>query len=468
MSPELVPASSSSQRATAREFFAVVFRRRWIILGLFAATLGTVLVVTLSTPRYFVSSGQVLVRRGEQQSAMNPVRQVANEWEIELGSEIQTAKSWPVLQRAQKILDEERHGQPAVELDDHRVGVEVTGKSNVLVLAYRDRDPQKAERVCDAFLRAYIEYRQGAQLSYPRRFFDREIKQATDELRRWTELRREFSNQTGMVDLSEQRRSLITLRGGLEQLRASYAGELAEASAQYRIMGELKENPNVDQPSLLQPSTVDGTIDLVKKQVVEQQGRIARLLEQYRGDSPEVLNAQSTLDALRAMLQQEAESRYVIARSRMQVARAKVEGMDRDLGALDAKLAKLPDFEARMGEMDNQINTWKVRYADLARSSDQARVNENTVPLISVYLLNPASSARSQNTLDYVRLGLAPAFSLVVGVGLAFFVDGLDLTVRTSGQAEEEVRLPVLAAIRERKRDGWRPSRRRGAERMPA
>jgi len=467
MTPETVPAPASSQRATAREFFAVVFRRRWIIIGLFAATLATVLTVTLATPRYYLSSGQVLVRRGEQQSVMNPFRQVANEWEIELGSEIQTARSWPVLQRAQKFLDEERRGQPAVVLDERRVEVGVTGKSNVLVLAYSDRDPRVAERACDALLRAYIDYRQSAQLTYPRRFFDNEIKQAAAELQRWTELRRQFSNQTGMVDLSEQRRSLISLRGGLEERRAFFAGELAEAAAQYRIMGELKENPEVDQPSLLQPSGVDGTIDLVKRQVVEQQGRIARLLEHYRGDSPEVVNAQVTLDTLRGMLQREAQARYVIARSRMQVARAKLDAMDRDIGAVDPKLARMPDLEAQMVELDNQIAIWKSRYAELAKSSDQARVNENTVPLFSVFMLNPASPARPQNAQDYVRLGLAPAFSLVVGIGLAFFVDGLDLTVHTSGQAEEEVRLPVLAAIRERKRGGWRP-RHRKPEKTPA
>jgi succinoglycan biosynthesis transport protein ExoP len=466
MTPELVPTPSSSQRGTAREFFAVVFRRRWIIIGLFAATLATVLIVSLGTPRHYVSSGQVLVRRGEQQSAMNPVRQVANEWEIELGNEIQTAKSWPVLQRAQKFLDEERRGQPALTLDEHQVGVEVTGKSNVLVINYSDRDPQVAERGCDALLRAYIDYRQSAQLTYPRRFFDREIKQAAAELQRWTELRREFANQTGMVDLPGQRQSLIFVRGGLEGNRTAAAGDLVEASSQYRIMGELKEDPDIDQPNLLQPTAFDATIGLVQQKVVEQQGRIARLLELYRSDSPEVVNAQVTLDTLRGMLQREAQARYVIARSRVQVARAKLDAIDREIGAVDAKLGQMPDLEARVVEMDNQITTWKLRHSDLARSSDQARVNENTVPLISVFMLNPASPARQENTQDYVRLGLAPAFSLVVGIGLAFFVDGLDLTIRTSPQAEEEVRLPILAAIRERKRSGWRPRPRETEEKI--
>jgi uncharacterized protein involved in exopolysaccharide biosynthesis len=230
-------------------------------------------------------------------------------------------------------------------------------------------------------------------------------------------------------------------------------------------MGELKESPDVDQPSLLQPSAVDGTIDLVKRQVIEQQGRIARLLELYQSDSPEVVNAQVTLDTLRGMLQREAQARYVIARSRAQVARAKLDAIDRDIGTVDAKLARMPDFEARVVELDNQIATWKTRHSDLAKSSDQARVNENTVPLISVYMLNPASPARLENSQDFVRIGLAPVFSLVVGVGLAFFVDGLDLTVRTSPQAEEEVRLPVLAAIRERKQGARRPRPREAQDR---
>ena len=466
MTPEIGPAPASAQRATAREFFAVAFRRRWIIIGLFAATLGTVLIVTLSAPRYYVSTGQVLVRRGEQQSVMNPIRQFANDWEIELGNEIQTARSWPVLRSAQKFLDEERRGQPAVVLDEPRVGVGVTGKSNVLVIDYRDRDPRVAEQACDAILRAYIDYRQKSVLSYPRRFFDTEIARAAGELERWTAARREFANQTGIVDLQTQRANLIWLRGILGQRRSEATSTLAEAASSYRLMGQLKQNPGIDMPNLLQ-TNLDGAMELVKQRVTEQRSRIARLLERYRDDSYEVVNAQVTLDTLRSLLQSEVEARYAISRSRVGVQQAKLDAVDRDIADVDAKLAKMGDLEARLAEMDNQISVWKARYADFERNSDQARVNENTVPLISVFLLNPASPAQLQNTLDYVRLGLAPAFSLVVGVGLAFFVDGLDLTVHTSGQAEDEVRLPVLAAIRERKRAGSR-SRRREAEEKSA
>jgi capsular polysaccharide biosynthesis protein len=105
-----------------------------------------------------------------------------------------------------------------------------------------------------------------------------------------------------------------------------------------------------------------------------------------------------------------------------------------------------------LGELDRQIGVLQTRYHDLIENSDRAKINEQTSRSVYVLVLTPAQVARPQNTRDYVRLALAPAFSLVVGVGLAFFIDGLDNRMRTPGQAEESLELPVLASIRERRR----------------
>jgi len=39
-----------------------------------------------------------------------------------------------------------------------------------------------------------------------------------------------------------------------------------------------------------------------------------------------------------------------------------------------------------------------------------------------------------------------------VGIGLAFFVDGLDTRIRTAADAEATLELPVLASLTERRR----------------
>jgi capsular polysaccharide biosynthesis protein len=79
-------------------------------------------------------------------------------------------------------------------------------------------------------------------------------------------------------------------------------------------------------------------------------------------------------------------------------------------------------------------------------------ITANTSQDVSVILLAPAGVATANNPLDLVRLLLAPAFSLLVGIAIAFFIDGLDLTVRTANQAEEYLDLPVLASLSERRR----------------
>ncbi len=456
MSPDTLPSTPAAPRATLREFLAVVFRRRWIILGLFLATTAAALLAALTTPASYISGGQVLLRRGEVQSALNPDRRVMNDWEVELGSEVQTVKSWPVLQRAQKILDEENRGPRAIQLRDAGVEVDVTGKSNVLAIAYVDRDPEVAQRVCDALIRAYVDYRQSGELTYPRRFFEGEIGRAAGELQRWTDLRRQYSNQTGSVDLPAQRVNLLGLRSGLEAKRSEVAADLAGAESEQRATVALAEHPSFDMPNNGPQTLADNVIVAIKTSVVQQEGRIAELRERYRDDSYEVMNAQATLDTLRRVLRREVDARLAVGRSRIEAFRAQLAAIDGDIASANARLLPMPDREARLSEMDHQITSWKSRYDELVRSSDQALVNENTVPLISAYILNPASRATRKNALDYVRLGLAPAFSLVVGIGVAFFVDGLDITVHTAGQAEEEVQLPVLAALTERRRKGWR------------
>jgi capsular polysaccharide biosynthesis protein len=112
----------------------------------------------------------------------------------------------------------------------------------------------------------------------------------------------------------------------------------------------------------------------------------------------------------------------------------------------------MPSKQMSMNEMDREIEVLKDRYRELIKSSDQARITENTTSGITVLVLEPAGPATPMNARDYVRLALAPAFSLVVGIGLAFFVDGLDTRVRTASDAETVLELPVLASLTDRRR----------------
>jgi uncharacterized protein involved in exopolysaccharide biosynthesis len=450
-------AAAGGQRATAREFFAVVFRRRWLVIGLFVVVTLTVLAIAFMTPVVYVSSGRVLVRRGEESSLLNPERHLMNDWETDLGNEVETVKSYPVLHRAQQLLDERaKHGEPRLVLHAGQADAEVMGKSNVVAIGYQDGDAMVAQKVCDALIASYVEYRQGSLLTYPRAFFDSQIHEAATQLDSWSDQRRRYADRAGVVDLTEEKRNLISSESGLEQKRGEIAADLAAAQAEQRIMRQLQANPAIDLPTIGEAYTNESALTEIKRRVVEQEGRVADLRERYRDDAPEVLNATTTLETLRGMLKREVEARLQMSRSRVDVLQTRLSVFDRDIVAARAQLASIPAKEQAIARMDQKIGEYRKRLDDLNEKSDQAKIRENTTPPLIVYVMSPAGAPIARNSRDYVRLALAPAFSLVIGLGLAFFVDGLDLTVHTAGQAEAELELPVLAAITERRRSGSR------------
>ncbi len=440
-------------QATSRELFAVMFRRKWLILGLFFVVTATVITLAFTTPVSYVSSGRVLVMRGERLSALTPGRQLYNDWEEDLGSEVEVAKSYPVIQRAREMLAEEikKTGKQA-KLDAGSIDIEVMGKSNVLGIGYSDLDADKAQMVCNALLNAYVEYRAGqARMGKPEAFFETELQQIKGDIERLTGERRSAAQTSGVNDPEGQSRSWTDQLGVLDQRYNETSGEFAEATSSLRAMRELQQHPDIDLPTLGAPFTNESALVGLKQKILDQQGRIAQLREKYRDDAPEVQNATATLETLQGLLHKEVNARLMMSQSRIDMLQSRLAVYEHDRKELRAKLDAMPASQTRLSELDAQVRLLRERYDELAKARDQARITANTSTDFNVVLLNPAGAPAPKNTRDYVRLALAPAFSIVVGIGLAFFIDGLDLTVRTSNQAEEYLELPVLATISDRR-----------------
>lgn len=457
MTPHQAPGNAvnaSARQATMREFFAVLFRRRWFIVGLFVAVTATVLTISLTTPTTFSSSGRVLVIRGERQSALNPGRQLFSDWEQELASEVANVRSTPVLERTRALLDEraKASGKPAPKINYGAVDVEVMGKSNVLGIGYTDLDPEIAQQICDALLTSYVEYRQNRQrLGQPETFFTAKLDSLNGEIEKRLLERQQIGLSSGVTNAGDQAREWGSQLGSLEQRRNDVAADLAEAKRTLKAMRDLQQNPEIDLPTLGMPFTNESALVGLKQKIMEQQSRIATLRERYRDESAEVQNAMETLETLQALLRKEVDARLTMYSSRIEALQARLDVYEHDLGQLRGRLGLIPGSQRHLDDLDAEIRNLRDRSAEFSKARDQALITANTSQERSVVLLNPAGMAVAQNTRDYVRMALAPAFSLVVGIGLAFFIDGLDMTVRTAGQAEEFLEIPVLATLSERR-----------------
>jgi uncharacterized protein involved in exopolysaccharide biosynthesis len=445
-----------ARQASAREFFAIVFRRKWIILGLFLVTTATVVTVALTTPTTYISSGRILVKRGERQSALRPERQIFGDWEQDLASEMQIMKSQPVVRRAKELTVEQAKRQHVeLEFDPARIDLEVVGKSNVIAMGYTDLDPTAAQVGCKALMDAYLDYHQDRlDTDRPQRFFEREIAELTASIDKLGEERLAFAEQTGMSAPLAQAQNWMTQVAALENRRSELAADLASAQSSEEAMRKMLDDADMDLPTFdgAYVYTNEAALVLLKQRVVDQQARIALLTETLRDDAQEVLAAQRTLETLQGMLRKEVEQRVRLAASRTQSLQARVSVVDQELASVRQQLDSAPQSMKKVDNLDAQLATLRARLRDVLGKQDEAAVTTNTMADVNVVVLSSASVATPANPLDFVRLGLAPAFSLLVGIAIAFFIDGLDLTVRTANQAEEYLDLPVLASMGERRR----------------
>ncbi len=449
------PGQGSARQATLRDFFAIIFRRRWLILGLFFVVASTVLVIALTTPTTYLSSGRVLVTRGERESALAGHILLLNDWEQDLAGEVAKVRGTAVMDRASQLLVERarRTHRAPLTIATRRVDVEVVGKSNVLGIGYKDLNPETAQEICDALLTAYMEYRQERPISETDKVFAFQLDSLRRQIDVKTALRESAATRTGVNDPVEMTRSWNGQLALLEARHNDVAADLAAAQSALKTMRELLQHPEIDLPTVGGESqSGDNALQQLKQKVTNQQANIATLRERYRDDSPEVVNALETLETLKALLRREVNQRMAFAQSWVDQLQARLAVHNRDLAQQRLRLEGLPANQKLIDGLDAEIKTLRARNEEYVKARDQARITANVSPGVTVVLLNPAGPATPVNVLDIVRMLLAPAFSLVVGIGLAFFVDGLDLTVRTAGQAEAYLDLPVLATLPERRR----------------
>ena len=67
----------------------------------------------------------------------------------------------------------------------------------------------------------------------------------------------------------------------------------------------------------------------------------------------------------------------------------------------------------------------------------------------SVKILSPALIAEQGGRGDLVKLFLAPILALMVGIGLAFYMENLDHSISNREDVERHVNIPVLASFPE-------------------
>jgi uncharacterized protein involved in exopolysaccharide biosynthesis len=187
----------------------------------------------------------------------------------------------------------------------------------------------------------------------------------------------------------------------------------------------------------------------LKKTLQALRVRLEELRGKYAETNPQVLSLRDQIVEVEKQLREEGRLHVLLQKQALEVDRAQEHQLERSVGVLNQQLDSYPESRVRLEELDAEIQINTDLYKRTREQAQLAVVAGATSPDWAARLLVPAGRAVRTNQLDIIRIALAPLLALAVSIGLAFFVDSLDHSLKSVREVEDVLGLRVLASVRE-------------------
>ena len=462
---ETVPSSASKAPGSARELrhYVHVLRKRWrILVAVLVASVAIAFVFTVRQTKIYESLCSVVI----EPSAPRVLESVKDVIEMESNSFLFYQTQYRIIHSqeiAQKVLD--RLGLSTDQLDDDgqklsrqdqilrllaQVKVAGVRDSSIANVVVRDKDPERAAKIANAFADSYIERNLDFKLEGARSASSWLGEQSVDLRKRLEDSELalyQFKKDHSLLDMGlddrqgMNRQNLQALNGKLSDIKGkrieiesirklilAAKGDITEKES----LPEIRDNPVVAKLR-------ENYLDLLKLK--------ADLESKYGDKHPRIENIQQQLTATRRDYSKE---------------------LDEVLKAFDKRYQAIVDTEAALTKWMHQekaqaleLAKLEVEYRPMARDAEnnvkvfgQVTLRHKEIDLTgmmranNVRILDRATSTRTPVTPNLkVNLVVGVVIGLFAGLLVAFAIEALDNTVKTPEAAEELVGAPLLGVL---------------------
>jgi capsular exopolysaccharide synthesis family protein len=218
-----------------------------------------------------------------------------------------------------------------------------------------------------------------------------------------------------------------------------------EAESKYREVKDLLDKGASYEA--IPPISNNYLIQQLKVQEAQFEAQLSEFSQKYGEKHPRMIQLKKELDGVRQKIKREAQQVVLSIRNEYQIARAKEDSARAAVNAQKAETQKLSEHAIQYGVLSREVEKNRELYESLLkRLKETSVVKELGTTNISVidYADIPRVPGRPKKT-QYILL------SLVVGafcsVGLAFFLEYLDNTVKVPQDIENYMETACIALI---------------------
>ncbi|MEI8205748.1 MAG: polysaccharide biosynthesis tyrosine autokinase [Kiritimatiellales bacterium] len=325
--------------------------------------------------------------------------------------------------------------------------------TSLISLTARREDPKEAARIANELADVYRDAR--LDLKY------KEMTRAMDALSR------ELEKQQEKVELASQRVEQLRQDLDITVLPGSYSGsensveklrlqqlegdriasrvEMLVAKARFEQLDSMNDEDLQTASSYL---TQDPFMEAMRSQIKDYDVALTSLLENYGPNYPEVKQTQAARDELVVKLQRAlagikkgTQAQYIIAKSKFGALEEELRGVKSS--DQDSQREKFVPFNKAQQELDIQRAIMNALKSRIAQEGITLKIPRTPVEIVdsAEESTRPISPNLILNVLMSIFIGLGS------GIGLAYFIEYLDTSIKTADDVERWLDLPVLGLI---------------------
>lgn len=468
------------------EYFRVLFRGRWIIIGCFFAVVAATTYLTYRMQPVYVSSSSVMILDSDpvdetlRNSDPAPFRKSRNLNETELlrsrriAEDVLRSLADSPYRTELAIMRETDQQGNTITFDDRvlllreNTSVENLKDTDVLRVSVKAPSAFESAFLANSLAEEYYRYKlRGArgEISEIRQFLEQQLEVVRDQLSQSEELERAYKESRSVSSLDDEARTMVEQSTNLHAL---YNQTESDLNAELRRVDYLKRQLDDVRGSLVEDMSniTSPIIETLQREIADKQTRLAALVSNPGPGTEVTINAlENEIETIKGKLVEEVrkiaggagsleplktsqELFESILKSEVEIKAltARAEALREAIANVDYDLEQLPEKTLVLARLTRDRKLNEELYLMLNEKYEEARISE-AAKSAGVEIVDtakpPEFPIKPRKKLN-ILFGML--FGLALGVGITLLIDLLDDTIKTPEELER-MALTALGTI---------------------
>jgi len=488
------------QETSLYEVVDLLWRRKTLILVCLAGILLPIIIANFTLPPVYESQTTIIFEQSREPIAafdvsdafsrksyiVNQIEEIKARTLAEEGAhKLAPETAAEILKDQGRGLSQEGRRQLLSQRIKKGISAEPIRDSDVILIKFQGPTPASAARTVNLVAETVKERSSQVkreQASSTRKFIEVQLPAVEAGLYKAEDAIKGFKARNQVVSLSDEAREVLARMTEIDKM---YAGTVTQKMALEKkleaIYTKLEYKPDFSEGS--SKMTSGAVADSLRKSLLDLQIEATQLsIKGYHPEHPQIYKLNRQIEATKNKLVEELAniSRGGQAKPMPEMSDllAQIPPLQIELISLEARELAIRDFNTGYESDLSKLPYKELELTRLLRAKD---VNENIYKMLlekyeeakiteagkigNVRVIDPAKEPLSPiKPRKALNLLIGLVVGLVLGVGLSFFLDSMDNSVKTAEEIETNFGIPVLGLIPSIQSEGPRKKKRNGRD----